>query len=317
MKYQHYFGKAHVGVAKGKPIFAIGFRNEGFFKATFVARKLNWTIKIGETTKTMAQLSASFAGNASSPLVQHFKGVVNVPGFSSGATNTIGKGVMVKLSKPYIYKGGNLLFEIIAEDVKNTNTVLTYNVDRTYGGGTTTTMYGFLGSTCVPGKNTLSIYTSNMKPGGSMRHLLLSSSTGTTGFAINIVGLSIKKYGAIPLPFSLAPFGAKGCYLLTDMFVVTPKAVVGGKIDMTMPLPNLAALNGIVLNTQFLVLDKNANSLGIATTALGQRMVTATGGKTLDCAYLYWTGNGKAATQANANSGPWKNRADVMLVDHL
>ena len=150
-----------------------------------------------------------------------------------------------------------------------------------------------------------------------MRHILNNSSTGPTGFAINIVGLSIKKFGALPLPFDLAPLGAKGCFLLTDMLVVLPKAVVSGKVDLTIPLPNLAALNGLVLNTQFLVLDKNANSLGIATTALGQRIVTPTGGRTLECAYLYWTGSGKAATQTAANSGPWTNRADVMLVDHL
>lgn len=84
------------------------------------------------------------------------------------------------------------------------------------------------------------------------------------GVAMQWLGLSSRNWLALPLPFDLLPFGAPGCELLTSIDLLTAVPLTNGAATVTYALPNLPALNGLVLHAQW-ASTANNNSLGLAT----------------------------------------------------
>ena len=160
----------------------------------------------------------------------------------------------------------------------------------------------------------MAIVTTNVKPGGSLITRLTSASV-TTGVGAMILGTSVTKWGAIPLPLDLTPAGAPGCAIMTDVLFLFPTPIAASTATVTLPLPNIPGLEGLVLNTQFMVVDAAANNMGLAFSLLGQRVMTKAGGYIFDTAYSYWVGSGDPYTMATA-AGKWTNRGDTMLIQH-
>ena len=61
----------------------------------------------------------------------------------------------------------------------------------------------------------------------------------------------------------LTPYGAKGCFLNLsfDFFLPTSIADINGRKGVYLPLPNVAPLVGLKVNTQLASFDPNANQL--------------------------------------------------------
>lgn len=86
-----------------------------------------------------------------------------------------------------------------------------------------------------------------------------------TSAALLLLGGSDTKYGAIPLPLSLAPLGAPGCSLLTEILLSLSGATSStGGLTLGLPIPNDTKLRGKLLVGQWAVLDGKANALGFA-----------------------------------------------------
>jgi hypothetical protein len=95
--------------------------------------------------------------------------------------------------------------------------------------------------------------------------------------AISVLGISNTFYGALPLPFDLAPLGAPGCVLRVSMDVMQPAITTGagdgnGVARVTWAIPNAPSLRGLNLYFQALTIDAPANKLGL-TLSMGLRAV--------------------------------------------
>jgi hypothetical protein len=91
---------------------------------------------------------------------------------------------------------------------------------------------------------------------------------------VGIVGGNDQNLSGIPLPFDLAPLGAPGCALRTDILALQAGVAAGapaprgsGVASIGWPIPNDASLLGGTLFFQMLVLDAGANPGGISASA--------------------------------------------------
>jgi hypothetical protein len=91
---------------------------------------------------------------------------------------------------------------------------------------------------------------------------------------LSILGTSNTSFNGIPLPFDLAPIGAPGCLLYTNISVMQVAVATGGSqtpgggvASTPWPIPNDPSLRGGRLFFTNLVLDAVANPAGITTSA--------------------------------------------------
>lgn len=96
----------------------------------------------------------------------------------------------------------------------------------------------------------------------------MASSSSPVGI---IIGSSKTKFGAFNLPLNLTPFGAPGCTLYTSLDIIFGMASnSNGSVKLNIPIPNVAALIGIIFYNQAFVVDPSANALGLAWTNAGE-----------------------------------------------
>lgn len=81
-------------------------------------------------------------------------------------------------------------------------------------------------------------------------------------------GSSRSTWAGTPLPIDLAILGAPGCFVLNNLEAVTPIAAnASGTARLTYAVPNIINLRGREAFHQGIVLDQNANLLGVTTTS--------------------------------------------------
>lgn len=114
--------------------------------------------------------------------------------------------------------------------------------------------------------------------------------------ALLTFGASNTQYGAINLPFDLAPLGARGCLILNDWLLVVPgttQAIASGFIGIKLQSPADATLIGKTTYSQYVFLDAAANALGMFTSEGGaESNIPAPNG----IARIYAIGNPGATT---------------------
>lgn len=86
---------------------------------------------------------------------------------------------------------------------------------------------------------------------------------------ITIFGVSNAAWGPIPLPLSLKPFGADGCFLrvsmdLLQVAITTGSGQGGGVGKTTWQIPNIAGLRGADVFFQAMTIDQGANGLDLS-----------------------------------------------------
>ena len=82
--------------------------------------------------------------------------------------------------------------------------------------------------------------------------------------AVLQIGLSKTAWGPFTLPLSLAPFGAPGCSIYNDPLIGLVVAVnSSGTAGVNVPIPNSGDLVGKAFFSQFLCVDRAANTLGL------------------------------------------------------
>ncbi|MDP6425087.1 MAG: hypothetical protein QGG14_10105 [Planctomycetota bacterium] len=87
--------------------------------------------------------------------------------------------------------------------------------------------------------------------------------------AVLMMGLSFTRFSTLNLPFDLAPFGAKGCFLWNDPTFLFPAATgASGAAKVTLVIP--AGLSGARLYSHYWVHDPAANSFGWTTSSQGK-----------------------------------------------
>ncbi len=95
-----------------------------------------------------------------------------------------------------------------------------------------------------------------------------SAPAGASGLLV--LGRDTKKFGALPLPFSLAGIGAPGCSLYTDILSGwAAKAGSAGAASLSLPIPADSLYKGLVFHVQWVFLDSKANPAGLVLSAAG------------------------------------------------
>jgi N-formylglutamate amidohydrolase len=87
-------------------------------------------------------------------------------------------------------------------------------------------------------------------------------------------GFSRSQFGGVPLPLDLKFLGAPSCLLLQDALLMAPVGLFLGKGSLNIVIPANPSLRGLRAYSQVMVLDKSANTAGLAvsnglTTAIG------------------------------------------------
>ena len=137
--------------------------------------------------------------------------------------------------------------------------------------------YGLYGEGCKGNSSnlpTLAPAANSLPKLGSTLMVDLGNMPAGGGSAIMLTGLSrTKLFGAVPLPISMAPFGAPGCNLITDVLFMTTVTNTAGKGTFSLPIPNNTKFIGAYLSQQAIVADATANKFGFTFTNGGEMHV--------------------------------------------
>jgi hypothetical protein len=251
------------------------------WNATYTGGAQSLTIRLSSTTRTPAAISSTFASNITSGQTTVFSGTLTYPNMTPN-TSPSSFAIPVPYTAFYSWPGsGNLLLEVLNSSASS----LSYYVDAQSGDanqsrcwatgtsaatGTIGTSFGLIiavnGSRRPTGAYPELRNVGTPVTGGSFDVALMSARASRVG--VLIMGFSNTTWGAIPLPFHLAPLGAPNCYLRVS-FDLTWGALVTdayGEGKFTYVIPNNPGLWGLRWHNQWLVVDTGANALNIVTT---------------------------------------------------
>ncbi len=314
MLYQEVIDKKAMGVPAGKVIFAVAFRHEGRYSATYAAKKLVTQIEMSNTKAASATMSKNPKLNRGADHAIVFrKRIISLPAVT--VPQYPWKPILIhKLDRPFPYKGGNFLVEVSNYD-KTGNKIATYNCDRFYG-TTSGGLSGYVGAGCPAKKNYIYGISSQLKVGGAF-YTRVSSLSPTTGTALAWIGTSLKNFSGIPLPFDLTPLGFKGCkiYCSIDLTQVLP--ITGSSVKANWPIPNQAFFAGTPVYAQFALINVKGTTVNLGLSNCFTGIIgPAAGGIPVPMAYSYYTGGVNPDTDPLFNSGPWKKRGDTLMFWH-
>ncbi|MFQ5505433.1 MAG: S8 family serine peptidase [Planctomycetota bacterium] len=248
-----------------------------------------YTITMGYTTRNESTLSTAFDSNFNAGNKrQVFSGSYNIPSLTGLNRDLTKFAVAVKFQTPWTYVpaiGRNILIEF-----RNTSSssVFTFMDAARSTGITTTRMYAFSSSatTATGTTRNYGLVMCFQLPGGPGAIPLLSN-VGLPklagSYAINLsnavpntvslllIGVSNTKWGRLPLPLDLTLSGAPGCKLLASAELIAPLPVnATGQSTFKSVVPGDKAFCGLNLFNQYLVIDKQANTLGLVASNAGQ-----------------------------------------------
>ncbi len=260
----------------------IGFRPNKYSSST--AHKLDMEIKMGNSAKTPAVLSTTFAQNVSgvlSTVVKRRK--ISLPALPGPGGFT----VKFPFDAPYQYNGkSDLLYEIRVWGNDIGNKPFFYDLDlafsryvsyvANYTSPVAASGFRQIGQGLVTyfeyGKATFTPFGTGCK--GEKGYVPAISNLGLPRIGhvfqvhvINLPGLrniwlfagkSKTSWGKLPLPFDLAPLGFTGCKLYTDVIFVFPRQTAGGGGNtgygfVTLSIPAFPGFAGTKLYFQWMV----------------------------------------------------------------
>ena len=122
--------------------------------------------------------------------------------------------------------------------------------------------YGFFGAGCAS-----SLGVTNLSASAAPRvgqSLVVTGNNAPSNAAIGMLGYSNTSSAFGPLPVSLTPYGAAGCFGRVSPDATLLVTGSGNTVTWSLSIPNLPGLLGMKLYQQLLVLDPALNALGAA-----------------------------------------------------
>ena len=153
-----------------------------------------------------------------------------------------------------------------------------YRLDSPLQCASTITPFGRLGPACLTGRGLPLTITPNasIKAGDRVTYTVENMMAGALFAVVLGAQPGTGTWGALPLPYALAPHGAPDCWINTEWLAVTPGiADAGGRGQASYPLPANRFLVHRALHAQALCRDLTANpflhvtSLGVSATVCG------------------------------------------------
>jgi hypothetical protein len=282
-RYQQINTGSHVGAAALLSSHAYRMWN-----ATYTGGAQSLVIRLSSTTVAPAAISSTFASNITSGQTTVFSGTLTYPNMTPNSTPS-SFAIPVPYTAFYSWPGtGNLLLEVFNSSASS----LTYYLDAQSGDanqsrcwatgtgattGTIGTSFGLIiavnGSRRTTGAFP-QLYNVGRPVTGTSFDVALMSARASRA-AVLVMGFSNTFWGPIPLPFSLAPFGAPGCSLQVSYDLVWGAVVTDafGEGKLTYAIPNNSGLWGVRWHNQWLVFDTGANALNLVNSWSGTATV--------------------------------------------
>jgi len=213
-------------------------------------------------------MNTGFALNRTSTMSVVWSSALNLP---AQAQTVRVFNIILKFSKPFAFKSasGNLLLEFEANDANNTSP---YSFDahmqsKNTGASSTYGNAGTINATIQPRIACEADYF--LKPG---RQAIVNLSAITKNYPTILVwGFSADRWGPLPLPFHLIPFGAPGNYVNLSMDFLQPVSLIkSGNTYVgrsVYPLPKSNIVLDKTIYAQAMFLDSSSNKLGLVFTA--------------------------------------------------
>lgn len=153
----------------------------------------------------------------------------------------------------------------LAFDLQRGRSLLTGSVagDEWFYAGTALPAVSFYGAACPSSTRQVQLAASAPWLGDPLQ---LDATGGAAALALFALGFSASAFGAFALPLELSAFGMPGCTLLTSPDFVAVGLPQGGGARATLALPATASLAGVLVFSQALVADAQANAGGFLTT---------------------------------------------------
>jgi hypothetical protein len=240
-------------------LFGVGFRRTVGTSASS-AFSVNMTVSFSSTTRTLSTLSSTFATNVGTDATVIFNGVLKVPAMPANVSAA--SFVTIPASKPWLYKGPNLLVEA------QTGTYVTgtgVRMDRCFERSTAGQAMSF-GQGC--GSATIGS-TGAYMPGNSFSITL--SGAPARQPVLPIIGLN----SGTGIPMDLTPIGMTGCQMLTNMDLPQPFMITDASGAASMgpyQVPNVPGIGGLGVAFQWLYADPSAGN-PLKALATGGRLV--------------------------------------------
>jgi len=245
-------------------------------------------IAVGYTTRWGAGLSATFASNwdAGTPVTVLPRTLVYLPDQPAPPPSQLDVLVTIPWAQPFAWvpqPGRNLLVEITVFGNSFGSGIYGYPIDNLGG---TYSLYGTPETATVANSGLRSfglvmgfdaqthtavprLYSNDTPQIGNTFRVRVDQSAPST-VALLVLGFSDTWWNGIPLPLSLAPFGAPGCSLLVDNAIgsvlVTDSA---GTTNLQYTLPNAIYALGSSFYNQAFVFDPAANAFGFVASNAG------------------------------------------------
>ena len=246
------------------------------------ARRVQFEIKVGATSRSPASMSSNFAQNATSALTTVLpKTWVDLPEIRHRNTDLGYFGVRIPWTRTFAWApktGEHFLLEMTRQDLMQSS----YPADSASNWPGTSYLWA----------NSTSATSGRLTPGAG--HVMLLRTAGSTspmlprierdgrpviGTTMNlyvedalartpvilVIGASKSGWGPIKLPLALAPFGGGKCMLNVSIDTVAARVTDAyGKHRFPLSVPNVAGLAGLRWHKQWMILDRAANALGLA-----------------------------------------------------
>jgi hypothetical protein len=255
-------------VGTGFKIFReIGIRSDA--GRTTNALNKGWDVEIhmANISKAPGQHSWRFSANLVGGTKVFPRKKVSLPAPNKPPAGKPTQFVRFPLSKPFLYKNQTLVVDFQTFGLKETKYWYADAQDFTIAGNTPDTGSAKVASIACPTNFTMHRAGGNWVGGaiGYYGYSRVQANTAKPGLLI--IGASNTKWGAFNLPLDLTVAGAKGCKLGVSMDLllptVTEKTRADGYVSNDLDIPNIAALGGITLHAQYMVIDPGFNGLNL------------------------------------------------------
>ncbi len=233
-------------------VTAVSWRRDRGTQA-YAARRVDLAVRFGTPSTNPYSMSDTFANNHTAPLVEAFRGLVDVPAAPPEATGPAPFLVRVPVSTPWGWNGGDMLLEV--EVFSNTVVgVGTYEVDMQAWPRPAGTVQP-LGASCSAPWGTPHLQAPDPRdliPGGRIDQRVSHAPPGSIAAAW--FGNRTDQWDGVPLPFTF-PNSACTVYTNNVVGVLLPVFADGATPLLSVPIPPDPLVHGLQLYSQWGVLD--------------------------------------------------------------
>jgi hypothetical protein len=245
----------------------------------YTAFSVDLDLTVSSSPRTAATMSRQFAANVGADARVVHTGLVNWPAQQKMPPGPTAFAYAIPMPAPFLFLGStDITLDLALKNNLNTNTSFFLDANSSALGSGFSSVK--LGDGCPLPANNLVLAYNNWFPGAQARILLYEAASNVP--SVMLFGNNTTNFNGIPLPFDLAPLGAPGCMLYTNIIAMitgmtSTAALYKGRLEHWLEIPADPTLSGVPLSVQFMnFLDTNAGNPANISVSQGFRITIGT-----------------------------------------